>query len=143
MRAKFATAIVLVALQPVAAPAFAQGPGSIEIFDMLVPGERRHVTPDWKTITAYPLGTRENPVRAFQPPGEREYLGRLVCPGGSRPAFRRVGSIGPGPYTSVLDDYAVTCGEVVHRIIIDMYHPGYVECLAVPGFLLRGSCSGA
>lgn len=143
MLSKLATAVALLTLQFLAASVFAQGSGSIEIYDMLSPGERKTVQPNWTAIDAKPLGTRDNPVRAFQPPGERDYLARLVCPSGARPAFRRVGSVGPGPYTSVLDDYEVTCGKVVHRVIIDMYHPGYVECRAVPGFSIRGSCPGA
>ena len=57
-----------------------------------------------------------NPVRAFQPDGQRAYLRRLVCPGGAPPDFRRIGNIGPGPYSTILDDYEVKCGDVVHRV---------------------------
>jgi hypothetical protein len=129
---------VLLAALADTSPAHAQG--SIVIYDILSPGERKRVEPDWKAIDSKPLGTRENPVRAFQPEGEREYLRRLVCPDGSRPAFRRIGSVGAGPYTSILDDHEVRCGDAVHRVFMDMYHPGYLECRPVPGFDIRGTC---
>jgi hypothetical protein len=123
--------------------AVAQDSGSIEVLDLLSPSGRKIVQPDWEAIKGRPLGSKENPVRAFQPPGERDYLSRLVCRDGSRPSFRRTGSIGPGPYTTILNAYEVKCREVAHQVIIDMYHPGYVECRAVPGFSLRGPCPGA
>ncbi|TAJ42150.1 MAG: hypothetical protein EPO55_02630 [Reyranella sp.] len=141
MISKFATVAVIALLHFLSAPAFSQG--GIEIYDMFSPGERKKIEPNWKAIDARPLGTRENPVRAFQPEGEHAYLRRLICPGGSRPTFKRIGSFGPGPYTSILDGYEVKCGDVVHNVVIDMYHPGYVECRPVPGFSILGSCPGA
>jgi hypothetical protein len=135
--------VAVTVLASLSVTAVGQANTSIEIFDMMSPGERKTVRPDWKAIAAKPLGSRDNPVRAFQPPGEHAYLGRLVCPDGARPIIHRLGSIGPGPYTSILDDYEVRCGEVVHRVIMDMYHPGYVECRAVSGLSIRGSCPGA
>ena len=143
MISKFAMVAVIALLHFLSAPAFAQGSGSIEIYDIFSPGERKKIEPNWKSIEARPLGTRENPVRAFQPEGEHAYLRRLTCLGGSRPTFKRIGSFGPGPYTSILDGYEVKCGDVVHNVVIDMYHPGYVECRAVPGFSILGSCPGA
>lgn len=143
MITKFATAAVIALLNFHPAPAFAQGSGSIEIYDIFSPGDRKKIEPDWKSIEARPLGTRENPVRVFQPEGQRVYLRRLICPNGSRPTFERIGSFGPGPYTSILDGYKVTCGNVVHDVVIDMYHPGYLECRPVPGFSILGSCPGS
>ncbi len=137
---RFETVAVIMLLHFLIAPAFAQSSGSIEIFDMMSPSERKKVEPDWKSIEARPLGTRENPVRVFQPEGQHAYLRRLICPNGTSPTFQRVRSLGPGPYTSILDGYEVRCGDVVHVVVMDMYHPGYLECRAVPGFSIRGAC---
>lgn len=120
-----------------ASTTLAQTSGSIEVFDMFAPKERRLVTPDWKAINANPLGTRGNPVRVYQPAGEQGYLSRLQCADGSRLGFRRTGSIGAGPYGTILDDYDVTCGATHYHIVMDMYHPGYLEDRAVPGFSSR------
>jgi hypothetical protein len=38
---------------------------------------------------------------------------------------------------TILDDHDVTCGVTHHHIIVDMYHPGYLEERAVPGFSSR------
>ena len=90
-----------------------------------------------------PLGSIGNPVRAAGVFGEREFLRRLVCPGGAAPSFMRRGSLRPrDPVLSdghILDDYAVTCadsvaGPVVHTIVMDMYHAAYRERGALPPF---------
>lgn len=82
-----------------------------------------------------PLGTPSNPVRASMPPGQREYLMRLRCPEGDEPTFARQGSLGRGPHGSTVDRYRVTCksGHTAF-IVMDMYHRGYREMEAVPGF---------
>jgi hypothetical protein len=83
------------------------------------------------------LGTKNNPVRCEDPRGERQYLNRLRCKNGNPPAYERIGSFGPGPYGNILDGYGVRCedsSEVV--IFMDMYHEGYIEKEAVPGFTI-------
>ena len=83
------------------------------------------------------LGTETNPVRCEDPKGERQYLSRLRCDDGKRPAFSRIGSFGVGPYGNILDGYRVKCerrDEVT--VFMDMYHDGYVEKEAVPGFTI-------
>lgn len=87
-----------------------------------------------------PLGSAGNPVRADMPPGQRAYLARLRCSDGRAPTFGRIGSMGAGPYGSIIDAYQVDCAagatpasSVVH---LDMYHPGYSEAAAVPGFTI-------
>src|SRR5262249_7671707 len=75
-----------------AAPAAGSG-RSIKVLDMTVRGERRTVSPDWAAIEAQPLGSKGNPVRTYQPPGEQAYLQRLRCPDGSTPAFERQGNV--------------------------------------------------
>lgn len=84
--------------------------------------------------SAPPLGSALNPVRCDGPEGERAYLSRLRDATGRPPAFRRLGSTGQGPYGNILDHYAVAgAGGGVY---MDMYHPGWIEPAAVPGFSL-------
>ena len=83
------------------------------------------------------LGTETNPVRCEDPKGERQYLSRLRCADGKRPAFSRIGSFGVGPYGNILDGYRVKCeGDDEVRVFMDMYHEGYVEKEAVVGFTI-------
>jgi hypothetical protein len=87
---------------------------------------------------AYPLGSRENPVRAHRPQGQRAYLGRLRCPGGDAPDFNRSGNLGPGVYGNIVDLYVLTCDDgTTAEVVMDMYHSGHVEERAVPGFTIR------
>ncbi len=118
-------------------PAAAQSSGSIEIFDVTAPGERRRVTPDWAAINAQPLGSKGNPVRTYLAAGEYTYLRDLLCADGLRPSYKRIGTAGLGPYATIVDVFDVRCGTASHRVCMDMYHPGYVEKRAVPGFSLR------
>lgn len=84
-----------------------------------------------------PLGAKTNPVRCEDPRGEREYLGRLRCSDGKRPAFSRIGSYGLGPYGNIIDGYRVKCdGAAEVTVFMDMYHEGYVEKEPVPGFTI-------
>ena len=83
------------------------------------------------------LGTKTNPVRCEDPKGERKYLNRLRCPDGKPPKHSRIGSFGLGPYGNILDGYRVKCeGRDEATIFMDMYHEGYVEKEAVPGFTI-------
>ena len=86
-----------------------------------------------------PLGSAQNPVRANMPAGQRAYLSRLRCANGRAPTFDRIGSMGAGPYGSIIDAYSVICvgsspaDSLVH---MDMYHAAHVEAAAVPGFTI-------
>lgn len=83
------------------------------------------------------LGTKTNPVRCEDPKGERQYLNRLRCADGTRPEYSRIGSFGLGPYDNILDGYRVKCeGRDEASIFMDMYHDGYVEKEAAPGFTI-------
>ncbi len=85
----------------------------------------------------HPLGSDQNPVRASQPAGQRAYLNRLRCADGSAPSYGRVGNFGIGVYGNIVDGYQVTCaGEEPKMVVMDMYHPGYVENRPVPGFTI-------
>ena len=88
----------------------------------------------------YPLGSRENPVRAEGPPGQRAYLSRLRCSDGRRPEFGRLGSAGMSPYGNIVDIYRVECRgaePASSEVFIDMYHRGHRESRAVPGFTIE------
>jgi hypothetical protein len=83
------------------------------------------------------LGTQTNPVRCYDPKGERQYLNRLRCPDNNRPVYSRIGSFGIGPYGNILDGYGVKCeGKDEVTIFMDMYHKDYIEKAAVPGFTI-------
>jgi hypothetical protein len=130
MRFVLALAAALLAL-PAAAQ---QTSGGIEVQTF---EGRKTITPDWQAINALPLGDKGNPVRVHTPPGQRAYLSRLVCTGGGTPVFSRVGSFGIGPYGTIVDGYDVDCAGAKRMVFMDMYHPGYVEPRAVPGFTIR------
>jgi hypothetical protein len=85
----------------------------------------------------HPLGSRENPVRAEMPLGQRAYLQRLRCGDGRAPSFSRIGNFGIGIYGNIIDGYRVDCASAAPgrvEIYMDMYHRGHVEDRAVPGF---------
>lgn len=128
-------AIVVSALMLPLSVAAQQASGPIEI-ESLMEGKKT-ITPDWAAINAQPLGSRGNPVRVHRPTGQQAYLRRLACADGNTPAFRRVGSFGVGPYTTIIDGYEVACGEAKSLVFLDMYHPGHLETRPVPGFTLR------
>jgi hypothetical protein len=89
--------------------------------------------------SAYPLGSKENPVRSKMPAGERAYLERLRCSDGNAPAFHRGGSVGVGPYGGILDVYQLKClsGQpATASVYIDMYHD-HVENRPVQGFTIK------
>lgn len=90
---------------------------------------------------AYPLGSRENPVRASMPQGQRAYLARLRCSDVRAPDFAREGSVGVGPFGNIIDVYMVRCDgsdPAQTRIFMDMYHKGYAEARPVAGFGMAG-----
>lgn len=90
-----------------------------------------------KKASAYPLGSRENPVRASEPQGQRAYLNRLRCAGGDRPTYARSGNLGPGVYQNIVDLYVLGCKDGTRvEVVMDMYHNGYVEDRPVPGFTI-------
>ena len=93
---------------------------------------------DAAKIAKYPLGTAENPVRVNGPGGERQYLGRLICPDGRPPTFERAGSTGLSPYGYIMDIYRVACDTIpIVSVYMDMYHGKYVELQPLPGFTIE------
>lgn len=88
------------------------------------------------------LGSEENPIRAAMPEGQRAYLSRLRCSDGSAPAYHRRGNVGHGVFANIVDLYDVTCAgaePASSEIYMDMYHAGYIEKRAVPGFTIVAS----
>lgn len=88
------------------------------------------------TTDTLALGSKLNPVQTRGPFGEREYLRRLVCPGGASPAFNRRGSVGAGGDGHILDVYIVQCpnGGLNADVYMDMYHGEHRERRAIAGF---------
>lgn len=84
------------------------------------------------------------PIKVCTPSGQRRFLMTLVCPGGGRPTWSRLGSVGtvdrprkgvkfafpsyfkklkPGQHNShVVDLYRVSCPGKAHRLYFDMYN---------------------
>jgi|JI10StandDraft_1071094.scaffolds.fasta_scaffold12820_4 hypothetical protein len=90
-----------------------------------------------KQAEAHPLGSAKNPVRTTKPQGQHLYLSRLRCSDGNAPKFYRAGNVGVGPFGNIVDLYKVSCGEAEPResdVYMDMYHGGFIESRAVPGF---------
>ena len=94
-----------------------------------------------EAASAYPLGSKANPVRASGPRGQRAYLARLRCADLSTPTFGRIGSAGMSPYDNIVDSYWVKCegsDPETSEVFLDMYHAGYSEDAAIPGFGIAG-----
>jgi hypothetical protein len=95
--------------------------------------------PDMQEVEKHPLGSIKNPIRVSMPVGQRDYLSRLICENNEPvSAFSRGGSVGIGPYGSMLDVYTVVCdtdqGAVEHAVYMDMYHGNYIELRPAVGF---------
>ena len=86
-----------------------------------------------------PLGSADNPIRTYMPAGQHAYLARLRCSNGQAPTASRIGSMGAGPYGSIVDAYQVTCAgasPASSELHLDMYHPTHTENAAPPGFTI-------
>lgn len=95
-----------------------------------------------KEADAHPLGSEQNPVRAAMPQGQRAYLAQLRCADGKAPKFDRMGNMGTGIFGNFVDAYNLSCeGSTpeTSTIYMDMYHAGYRETRALPGFTLAES----
>lgn len=81
------------------------------------------------------LGSRENPIKARGPRGEREFLVRLRCADSTAPAFERLGSTEPAADDHILDSYVVQCPNKGPTLVLlmDMYHD-YRETAVIPPF---------
>ncbi len=85
-----------------------------------------------------PLGSFDNPVKCKGIEGEREYLGRLVGPGGEPTGYARLGSLF-GPSGAILDLFEVTCDALAEPVLVhlDMYAKGPREKRAVDGLFME------
>jgi hypothetical protein len=62
------------------------------------------------------------PIEVCMPAGERAWLSSVACDDGTKPAFQRSGSVGPGGTCgSILDLYMVKCSDKQHEVFMDMY----------------------
>ena len=71
------------------------------------------------------------------PDGQRQYLNRLRCSGGSASKYERLSNLGKGVFSSIVDVYDLGCGSAQPaklEVIMDMYHEDYIRSEAVPGF---------
>jgi len=87
----------------------------------------------------HPLGSAANPVRVGGPEGERAYLGRLRCAGGSRPIVGQRRSGGVGAFGTIVDLFPLDCGAAApgrYDLVMDMYHEEHRERAAPPGFAI-------
>jgi hypothetical protein len=99
--------------------------------------------------------TPDNPIRCWEPRGERLYLKRLRCPNGHPYSFRRcrslfgkcpdirthIGDIGTNdatPELCIVDEYSLECSEGEHTCALytDMYHPDFSEQVAPVGLFV-------
>ena len=130
-----------------AGPALAQQPGQPQLGARTqspdsMAGALNRVSPEEEmrqlaaAADAYPLGSLENPVRVGGPEGERAYLSRLRCSGGSTPQIGGRGDGGVGAFGSVVDAVALSCGGSRVRLMFDIYHEEHVETRAPAGFTL-------
>ncbi len=90
-----------------------------------------------KEAARHKLGSKDNPVRADMPGGQRAYLSRLRCNNDAPPTWRRVGNLGSGVFGSIVDQFDLRCeGADPPRtiIVMDMYFEGHVEARAIDGF---------
>lgn len=85
----------------------------------------------------FPLGGPDNPIRVATIRASYEYLAKLRCADGKRPAVARLGTAPKLPFGRIVDVYKVQCGEAVHEVYIDAYHPKHREKRAPEGFRIR------
>ena len=86
-----------------------------------------------------PLGSRDNPVKCYDPKGEREYLNRLTGPNGEPIKYYRVGSVGAAKDGHILDLYKVKYqgSTKVFEVHMDMYHKGHRETKPIKGLKMK------
>lgn len=125
------------AAQSQSAPPAPKQPMTIyEAFGIKPPGLRgAELEAAVRAAEGEPLGSARNPVRTRGIGGQRAYLARLRCPDGKAPNVLGRAPSMPSPFGGVGDTYAVTCGEIGHKIEMDLYHE-HVELRPVPGFTI-------
>ena len=131
--------LMVLAALALAGCATTAGDGNLDLFGSHMKGAKLEAAV--AAASAHPLGSEQNPVRANMPQGQRAYLERLRCSDGNAPAFQRGGSVGSGPYGSIMDVYALEClsGQPAKAsVYMDMYHD-HVEDRPVPGFTIKPS----
>lgn len=131
--------LIALAVLALAASAGAAAAEDLDLGALLGGGRAKGPALEAKIAEAakHPLGSKDNPARVNMPDGQRAYLRRLRCADGEPPSFSRSGSVGPGPFGSIVDAYRVDCGDSGPKgavVYMDMYHPEHEETAAPPGF---------
>jgi hypothetical protein len=112
-----------------------QRAGMLEMFGFK-PLTRAQVATIAERASVHPLGSPENPVRAFEPAGQREYISRLRCEDGRAPDVLGRGNIGAGIYSTIVDVYQLSCRSGGERqLAMDMYHD-WIENAPAAGFTI-------
>jgi hypothetical protein len=134
--------IILLPLALIAAavPASAQeigqrtrSPGSMLSGIRLAPGQD-DLAEAIAAANAFPLGSRENPVRVGGPEGEQAYLARLRCGDGAPPRLGPRVDAGVGGFGSLVHQFTIECAAAPSAtIVMDMYHEEHREERAPPG----------
>ncbi|HEX2762428.1 MAG TPA: hypothetical protein VHM92_01095 [Allosphingosinicella sp.] len=134
------------AILALAAPAgAAEKPGDRSITPGQMLGQMAPVDPraENEAIAAaaarHPLGSAENPVRVAGPAGARDYVSRLRCGDGSRPAQAPHAPGAVGAYGSITEIYPLDCGAAAPgrvALALDLYHEEDAETRAPSGFTL-------
>ncbi len=131
----------LLLLLALATPAGAQqiGARSAETIDLMAAGvgDDADTARALAAAAAFPLGSRENPVRVGGPEGERAYIARLRCSDGSAPKVGGRASAGVGAFGTVVNMYPLDCDTAAPgrvTLLMDMYHEEHREDRAPPGF---------
>ena len=86
-----------------------------------------------------PVGSKQNPIKVNGVEMERVYCKFLRTPEGEEVEYKRVGSVGKGPYANILDFYKIKTkdGKREWDIYIDMHHEDTktIPQVAPPGLL--------
>lgn len=135
--------LIFAAAALLAAPAAAQKLGERTASPDQVLGQEAALDPEAEAeqiaaaASVHPLGSLENPIRVGGPEGARAYIGRLRCTDDSRPVVESRRAAGIGPYGTITERFALTCGDVAPgrtTLFFDFYHEEHVERLAAGGF---------
>jgi hypothetical protein len=142
MLARLLTAAALIAI---AGPAAAQKPGDRTVSPGQMLGQMAPMDPRAENAAlaaaaaAHPLGSVANPVRVAGPAGARDYVARLRCGDGSRPAHAPHAPGAVGAYGSVTQIHPLDCGAAAPgrlSLALDLYHEEDPETRAPAGFTL-------
>jgi hypothetical protein len=115
----------------------ARVPPEVLLADLGIGSSDEEIARQVAAASAYPLGSRENPVRVGGPQGQQDYIARLRCVDGSEPRTSMREDAGIGAFGSVVQGFHLDCGAAAPgkvRLVMDMYHAEHREEGAPVGF---------